>query len=377
MKINGANGANTQLGQMGMNQETDSYSRNIQNQIADAQKQLQELSSNEEMTLEEKMKKRQEIQRQISDLNMQLRQHQAEQRKEKRQAKGPSMDDMLGGAGNTGSAKAGSKNTGLSKAGMTAMISADTSIKQAKAQGGVAAGMKGRAGVLEAEIKQDAGRGADVEKKKEELADVTQKAENATASQMNTLTEANKAMKKAATAERSDNQTAAQKNSKVENGKAKSTAGYTKELEKLVPSVEFRIGNAGVSAQSGKTLTVNPKLLEKMQNDPKTKKDMEDMIKGVESMTKLAESFTKASGWTTVYRHSYIDENGKYHCIAQTRNDGMLKLSDELREERKKNSKELLEKSKEKAAEKREELQEAARKNAGAVQAQGGFDVRV
>ena len=36
-------------------------SRNIQNQIANAQKQLQELSSNEEMTLEEKMKKRQEF----------------------------------------------------------------------------------------------------------------------------------------------------------------------------------------------------------------------------------------------------------------------------------------------------------------------------
>ena len=43
------------------------------------------------------MKKRQEIQQQISDLNMQLRQHQMEQRKEKQQAKSSSMDDMLGG----------------------------------------------------------------------------------------------------------------------------------------------------------------------------------------------------------------------------------------------------------------------------------------
>lgn len=29
MTINGINGANTQIGQMGMNQVTDSYSRNI------------------------------------------------------------------------------------------------------------------------------------------------------------------------------------------------------------------------------------------------------------------------------------------------------------------------------------------------------------
>ena len=66
MTINGISGANTQAAQIGMNQAMDSYSKNIQNQIANAQKQLQELSSNEEMTLEEKMKKRQEIQQQIS-----------------------------------------------------------------------------------------------------------------------------------------------------------------------------------------------------------------------------------------------------------------------------------------------------------------------
>ena len=213
MKINGTNGANTQMVQMGMNQAADSYSKNIQNQIANAQKQLQELSSNEDMTLEEKMKKRQEIQQQISDLNMQLRQHQIEQRKEKQQAKGSSMDDMLGGTGNTGSAKAGNKNTGLSQASMTAMISADTSIKQAKVQGSVAASMEGRANVLKAEVKQD---GGNVEAKKKEIAELEQKAENATASQMNTLAEANKTMEEAAEAERNDNKASESKEEKTD-----------------------------------------------------------------------------------------------------------------------------------------------------------------
>ena len=46
MTINGISGANTQAAQIGMNQAMDSYSKNIQNQIANAQKQLQELSSN-------------------------------------------------------------------------------------------------------------------------------------------------------------------------------------------------------------------------------------------------------------------------------------------------------------------------------------------
>ena len=239
MKINGTNGANTQMVQMGMNQAADSYSKNIQNQIANAQKQLQELSSNEDMTLEEKMKKRQEIQQQISDLNMQLRQHQIEQRKEKQQAKGSSMDDMLGGTGNTGSAKAGNKNTGLSQASMTAMISADTSIKQAKVQGSVATSMEGRAGVLESEIKNN--HGSDVTKKQEELADVTQKAQAATASQMNTLAEANKAVEEAAAAERNDN--------KASGAKEENTA--EKAAESGTNGEKAQDGVSGTGSQTG------------------------------------------------------------------------------------------------------------------------------
>ncbi len=201
MTINGINGVNTQMGQMGMNQATDSYSRNIQNQITNAQKQLQEVSSNENMTLEEKMKKRQEIQQQISDLNMQLRQRQMEQRKEKQQAKSSSMDDMLGGTRSAANTKAGNKNTGLSQASMTAMLSADSSIKQAKVQGSMATKMEGRSGILQSEIKLDQARGGDTQKKEEELAEVEQKASEAAASQLSTLADASRTMEEAAKAD--------------------------------------------------------------------------------------------------------------------------------------------------------------------------------
>ena len=199
MTINGINGENTQMGQMGMNRATDSYSRNIQNQITNAQKHLQELSSNEDMTLEEKMKKRQEIQQQISDLNMQLRQHQMEQRRAamggqgKQQTKGSSMGGLLGGTG-----KAGSKSAGLSQASMTAMISADSAIKQAKVQGSVATKMEGRSGVLQSEIKMDQAIGGNTQKKEEELAEVEQKAQAAVSSQFSTLADANRTMEEAA-----------------------------------------------------------------------------------------------------------------------------------------------------------------------------------
>ena len=196
MRIDGLNGANTPMGGMNMTRATDSVSKNIQNQIANAQKQLQELSANKDMGVEEKLKKRQEIQQQITDLNNQLRQHQIEQRKEQ-QAKKSSMDDMLGGS-KKNSPEAGKQSTGLSQASMKAMIYSDSAMAQAQVQGSVATKMEGRAKVLESEIKLDSGRGNDVEAKKEELAEVEKKASLAESAQMNTLDTANKELKEAA-----------------------------------------------------------------------------------------------------------------------------------------------------------------------------------
>lgn len=105
MRINGFSGTNTQTGTMGMTQGNDSVSKNIQNQIANAQQKLQDLSSNEEMSLEDKMKKRQEIQQEINNLNQQLRQHQIEQRKEQQSKNSSSMDDMVAGTSNTSKRK--------------------------------------------------------------------------------------------------------------------------------------------------------------------------------------------------------------------------------------------------------------------------------
>ena len=205
MKVNGLNGANTQSGGMNMLQTNDSVSKNIQNQIANAQKTLQELSANKDMSVEEKMKKRQEIQQQITDLNNQLRQHQMEQRKEQ-QSKKSSMDDMLGGSKKT-TPKAGKQSVGLSQASMKAMISADSAMTQAQVQGSVAAKMEGRAGILESEIKLDAARGDDVEAKQEELAEVQQRAATAESAQMNTLTDANKELEAAAKADQQTEKT--------------------------------------------------------------------------------------------------------------------------------------------------------------------------
>lgn len=186
-------GSGVPAGAYGAGQAMDSYSKNIQKQIEQTQKQLQELSENSEMTTEEKMKKRQELQKKITDLNNQLRQHQMDVRREKQREERALAEEKAG----TDKNRPGESENGFSTTAMKAVVSADASLKQAQAQRGVAVSMKGRAGVLEAEIKQDAGRGQSVEAKKEELADVKQKASAAEASQMRMLKEANGAWEKA------------------------------------------------------------------------------------------------------------------------------------------------------------------------------------
>ena len=213
---------NMHSGRMGMDMQTDPVSRNIQNQIANAKKRLKDISSNEEMTPEEKMKKRQEIQQEIASLNQQLRQHEIEQRREK-QPKGNAMDDMLAG-GKAGAASPDGQK-GIGHASMKALILADASMKQAQVSGSVVSQMDGRAGVLESEIKQDAGRGISVEKKKEELADIQQKAQDAKGSQISALSSANKEIEEAREADRGTGSTQGKEDKERQAAKAEGKVG--------------------------------------------------------------------------------------------------------------------------------------------------------
>lgn len=240
MKINGFNGGNPQAGGKSMVQEKDAVTKNIQKQIANAQKSLQELATNKDMSIEEKMKKRQEIQQQIADLNHQLRQHQMEQRKEKQQKKESSMDDMLGGS-KRNTQKTGNQNSGLSQASMRAMISADSAMAQAQIQGSVADKMKGRAGVLETEIKLDMARGQDAEAKKEELAEVEQKAISAETAQMNTLADTNKELEEAAKTEQQAGETKEKEIDKKDSGlKKKEDENYLEAEESISEVITYK-----------------------------------------------------------------------------------------------------------------------------------------
>ena len=145
---------------------------------------------------------------------------------------------------------------------MKAMISADSAMANAKVQGSVATKMEGRAGVLEAEIKLDQTRGDDVEKKKEELAEVQQKATQAELAQMNTLADANKELEVAAKADQQAEKTDdkdkkdAVSNEKEDTAVADAEETKTADVDVATETINVDVvGNAEVSVPETVTYT--------------------------------------------------------------------------------------------------------------------------
>lgn len=135
---------------------------------------------------------------------------------------------------------------------MKAMISADSAMAQAQVQGSVATKMEGRAGVLESEIKLDSARGDDVEAKKEELAEVEQKAVQAESAQMNTLATANKELEEAAKADQQtekadDKDKKTDKKDAVAGEKEDKTVAGTEETENVGADVKTETVNTDIA----------------------------------------------------------------------------------------------------------------------------------
>ncbi len=173
-------------------QPVDSVSKNIQNKISDVQRQKQELSAKEDIAVEEKRKKRQELQQELSRLNAELRQRQAQSRREQKKE---ALADEMQAENSTGQTheakdeeekaadsretenkaienidtKPENKKAGISERKIQGMAAADSAIEQEKLEENVIARMEGGIVILKGEIRQDEARGEDVEKKQAEL----------------------------------------------------------------------------------------------------------------------------------------------------------------------------------------------------------------
>lgn len=137
-----------------------------------------------------------------------------------------------------------------------------------------------------------------------------------------------------------------------------STSEYLSKLQKQIPYMTLEVGSSLSMSRDNKvnTLAVNPKLLEKMQNDPEKAKEYTQRLKDIENAQKFVDGYMKAKGSTTKFSHWYVDENGNYSHIAYYEHDNTFykKISEKSRE----NIEKHIEKTREKAVEKRKELQE-------------------
>lgn len=130
---------------------------------------------------------------------------------------------------------------------------------------------------------------------------------------------------------------------------AESVTEYAKKLSKLAPSTKVKVGSSFPAERKGKVLTINPAILRKMQQDPEQERETRELIRSIEMLTKWLDGMDKAAGKKVIYRHGYIDENGKYYSSSCVRNERAYKMSEKLREERRKNAEALIERTREKA----------------------------
>ena len=238
---------------------TDPKIKKIQSEITNAKQQMQKLSPTEELSDNEKEIEREKLQKEISSLNTKLKQHQEELRKsqnkeirmaelqedqkltkeEKSEDKAdeknlPTNKQQTGSQGtviannNDGTvilkgkmnqdekrsidteekqadetkekeAKTINSDTefSLSHKKIYALVSADSSVRQASRQGAVIASTRDGIAILKGEINQDEKRGVDTEKKQAELEKMEKKEQRAIAFQSSILGEANNTIKTA------------------------------------------------------------------------------------------------------------------------------------------------------------------------------------
>lgn len=196
MKIYDMNRHHAEAGRANANWQMDSKSKEFQNQIANAQNRLKDLSVDKELGEDEKSKKRQEIQQQITDLNNQLRQHQLQMQREMREQKADKEDSDE--EQTNGIKDETEQNPVHAQTAMKGILSANSALKLAQTQGSMSLEMESRVRILQSEIKQDARYGKDTEQKKSELEKLEKKAVKVKGAKMSYLANASKEMKRAA-----------------------------------------------------------------------------------------------------------------------------------------------------------------------------------
>jgi hypothetical protein len=150
----------------------------------------------------------------------------------------------------------------------------------------------------------------------------------------------------------------------TETAKKSSNEEYLKTLQKQVPYIKLQTGYGLNASNDSKVniVDVDPRLLEKMQNDPKAAKEYTQRLKDVEAALKFSDNFSKSMGHTVVTSHAYVDENGHMSYYAYVVKKDVL--NEKLRKEAQENAEKQIEKTRENARKKAEQIAEKAEEKA-------------
>lgn len=175
----------------------DSRLKSLRQQIENVQEQLRKLQKNENMPLEQKMKKQQELQKQLKTLQQQYSQRELELQREKREkaAKESAKEaakqaeeqearrehirskrraERADKEGDGNADRAAVQDNHMSVTAVQGLLEADAAMTQADTVDGVKHDLEARARTLAGEIRMD-GSGSSVEKKTQELAELEAK----------------------------------------------------------------------------------------------------------------------------------------------------------------------------------------------------------
>lgn len=158
----------------------------------------------------------------------------------------------------------------------------------------------------------------------------------------------------------------------TETAKKSRNEEYLKTLQKQVLYIKLQTGYGINTNNDGKVnvVDVNPRLLEKMQNDPKAAKEYTQRLKDVESCAKFFNNFFDSRGVDVVCRHDYLDENGNYTNFTITvRKD---ELNEKLRKEAQENAEKQIEKTRENARQNSEQIAEKLEEKAEEIKDDSG-----
>jgi len=154
----------------------------LKNQIAGKEQRLNRLSSDSQMTAEEKAKERQEVQKQIQELNRKLRLLQMEKEEEAREAAKEKAQQLQAKESDKTEVKESEEKRidGVEKENpqlenIQKVLVSDSAIQQSRIQESVTGRQDAKIRVLETEIKLDKLYGTDTSAKQEKLSELSRK----------------------------------------------------------------------------------------------------------------------------------------------------------------------------------------------------------